>query len=137
DAASVNISEPEAAELCAMLAERGIGVEVGVASVGDTLTLIQSGAAAHAERVLIEVEGDAGDALVEITAIDALLDHAGITLPRLAHGYGGTTWAILDRAFRLGHDVRIGFEDTLALPNGRPARSNGELVAALMARQAG
>jgi uncharacterized protein (DUF849 family) len=135
DAASVNIGEPGAAELCAMLAGRGVAVEIGIASVAETHALIQSGAAAHGARVLIEVEGDANDALVEIAAIDTLLDHAGITLPRLDHGYGRATWAILDRAFRLGHDLRIGFEDTLTLPNGRPAKSNGELVATFLARQ--
>lgn len=137
DVASVNITEPGANELCAMLADRGVAVEVGIASVADTRTLIQTGAAARCARVLIEVEGDVGDSLVEIAAIDALLDHEGIALPHLDHGYGRTTWAILDRAFRLGHDLRIGFEDTLTLPNGRPAKTNAELVTTFLARQKG
>jgi len=134
DTASVNLGEPGAAELCAVLADRGIGVELGIASVADAKILIHSGAATRGTRVLIEVEGDVGDAMVELAAIDTLLEDAGIALPHLDHGYGRATWAILDRAFRLGHDLRIGLEDTLTLPNGRPARSNAELVATCLAR---
>ncbi len=133
DSASVNLGEPGAAELCAMLADRGIGVEAGVASAADARALIQTGVAGQCTRLLIEVEGEAAEALLEIAAIDALLDHDGVALPRLDHGYGRTTWAILERAHRLGHDLRIGLEDTLVLPSGRAAKDNAELVAACLA----
>ena len=49
---------------------------------------------------------------------------------RLHHGVGQTTWAVLDAALDHGRDIRVGFEDTLHLPDGRLARDNAELVAA-------
>jgi uncharacterized protein (DUF849 family) len=134
DTASVNISEPGAADLCRVLTDLGIRVEVGIAGVDDARTLIKSGVAPLCTRVLIEIEGEPSGAIVEISAIDAQLEGAGIDLPKLEHGYGRATWAILDRAFRLGHDVRIGFEDTLVFADGQPAKTNGELVEACLQR---
>jgi uncharacterized protein (DUF849 family) len=48
-------------------------------------------------------------------------------------------WALHARAAELGGHLRTGLEDTFYLPDGRKARSNGELVAALAdcARAAG
>ena len=66
-------------------------------------------------------------------AIDAALDAAGIAAPRVHHGFGLATWDVLRRAKALGHGWRVGFEDTLVLPDGRPAASNAELVSAALA----
>lgn len=48
-------------------------------------------------------------------------------------------WGLHRRAAELGGHLRTGLEDTFYLPDGRKARSNGELVAALaaIAREAG
>lgn len=46
-----------------------------------------------------------------------------------AHGAGLGTYDILLRALDDGDHVRVGFEDSLVLPNGRPAPSNADLVA--------
>ena len=42
-------------------------------------------------------------------------------------------WPLHRRAAELGGDLRTGLEDTIYLPNGSRARSNGELIAALVA----
>ena len=42
-------------------------------------------------------------------------------------------WPLHRRAAELGGDLRTGLEDTICLPDGSRARSNGELVAALVA----
>ena len=42
-------------------------------------------------------------------------------------------WPLHRRAAELGGDLRTGLEDTIYLPDGSRARSNGELVAALVA----
>ncbi|GIW71396.1 MAG: 3-keto-5-aminohexanoate cleavage protein [Planctomycetota bacterium] len=42
-------------------------------------------------------------------------------------------WPLLRRAAELGGDLRTGLEDTFYLPDGSRARSNGELVEALVA----
>jgi uncharacterized protein (DUF849 family) len=49
---------------------------------------------------------------------------------RLLHGSGDSAWEFVFLAARQGYDARIGFEDTLTLPDGRPADSNADLVAA-------
>ena len=49
---------------------------------------------------------------------------------QLWHGYGECTWEVLAAAAAAGHDVRVGLEDVLVLPDGSVAASNAELVAA-------
>ncbi|WP_455358097.1 3-keto-5-aminohexanoate cleavage protein [Streptomyces sp. SYSU K21746] len=48
--------------------------------------------------------------------------------PVLLHGEDGGAWPVLRLARRLGLDIRIGLEDVLVLPDGRPAASNAQLV---------
>ncbi len=67
-------------------------------------------------------------ALGTASAIEAMLDGAGVQTPRILHGVDATVWELMDEAIRRGHSVRIGFEDTLELRNGKTARDNAELV---------
>ena len=60
--------------------------------------------------------------------IDAALDAAAIPTPRLHHGVGPATWAVLDAAVPRGREIRIGLEDVLTLPDGRRAPDNAALV---------
>ena len=136
DVCSVNISEDGAVELINALVARGIGIELGVATAVDMRKFIASGVAPSCKRLLVELEGSPSEAQVECAVMESLLMAADIRLPRLDHGYGRSTYGILDHAHRLGYDLRIGFEDTLALPDGCPARNNAELVAAVVARVA-
>ena len=113
------------------MTRHGIGIEAGLATTADAGAFITSGVAAQCLRILVEVgEEDPGAAIGVARAIDAVLDKAGITVRRLHHGVGQTTWAVLDAALDRGRDIRVGFEDTVHLPDGRPARDNAELVAA-------
>ncbi|WP_349637050.1 3-keto-5-aminohexanoate cleavage protein [Streptomyces sp. RerS4] len=48
----------------------------------------------------------------------------------LLFGREGAAWPTLRLAARCGADARIGVGDVLRLPDGAPARSNAELVAA-------
>ncbi|HXX38966.1 MAG TPA: 3-keto-5-aminohexanoate cleavage protein [bacterium] len=133
DFVSVNISEPGTGELCALLTRLGVGIEAGVWAVEDARAFAASGVASRCLRVLVEAQPlDAGPAVAAAAAIDAVLDAAGIALPRLHHGEGTATWAVLDAALDRGRDIRVGLEDTLCLADGRRARNNAELVAAAM-----
>ncbi|WP_455711960.1 3-keto-5-aminohexanoate cleavage protein [Streptomyces decoyicus] len=49
--------------------------------------------------------------------------------PVLLHGEDGGAWPVLRLAAVLGLATRIGIEDTLLLPDGRPATGNAQLVA--------
>jgi uncharacterized protein (DUF849 family) len=135
DSASVNVGEAGWAALCRQLAERGVGVEAGVATVEAAEALAASGVAPLCVRVLVEPEDEEGGAaIVTATGIDRVLGQAGVRLPRLHHGLDTTTWTVLDAAVPAGRDIRIGLEDTFLLPDGRPAAGNAELVAAAAAR---
>jgi uncharacterized protein (DUF849 family) len=134
DFVSVNFSEDGIEQLCAALLQKGIGIEPGLSSAADAQLLIALGLAGRCVRLLIEPdEQDPAAALATVRAIEALLDGAGITTPRLLHGFEATAWPLLDEALRCGYDTRIGLEDTLTLPDGRLARDNAQLVA--MARE--
>ena len=131
DFVSVNVSEPGTQDLCEYLLVRGIGIEAGVWSAADAETFVKSGLAGRCLRVLIEpTDPLPNDALSTAAAVNAVLDRHGITLPRLLHGIEQAAWAVLETALRQGYDIRIGFEDTLDLPDGKRAQSNADLIAA-------
>jgi uncharacterized protein (DUF849 family) len=137
DLVSLNLSEPGWEELATLLTERGIGIEAGLATVADAEALLSS--RLRPARVLVEIDDETlgGDEAVgRAAAIDQLLDAAGHSAPRLHHGMGPATWAVMDAAVPRGHDVRVGLEDVLVLPDGSPAAGNEALVAAAAARYA-
>jgi uncharacterized protein (DUF849 family) len=128
---SLNLSEAGWERLAELLGERGIGIEAGLSSTGDAEALVAS--SLQPVRVLVEIDDESlpGDeAVARAAAIDAILDDRA---PRLHHGMGPATWAVIEAAVRLGHDVRVGLEDVLVLPDGAPAQDNAALVAAARA----
>jgi uncharacterized protein (DUF849 family) len=131
DFASVNLSEPGAAELAGLLSELGIAVEAGLWSVADADQLADSDFGQHVLRILIEPPDTTSEVAVAIAAdIEAALNRHGFTAPRLHHGYGAATWSVLRAAIMLGRDIRVGLEDTTVLADGRLASGNAELVEA-------
>ena len=129
--ASVNLQEDGAADVMRALIDAGIGVEAGVWTVEEADALAATGLADQLLRVLVEpMDGDDGAATRRAGAIDERLDAHGIVAPRVHHGEGLATWAVLEQALRRGHGIRVGLEDTLVLPDGTRAGSNADLVAA-------
>jgi uncharacterized protein (DUF849 family) len=128
DYVSVNLAEPGSAELCELLAGRGVGIEAGVWNLADAHLLLERGLAPL--RVLVETsDGGAEDPVAAAAEIDDLLVAGGLTAPQLHHGAGGDAWEMLDAALARGRDVRIGLEDTTLMPDGSTARDNAQLVA--------
>ena len=127
DLVSINLSEPGWEELAALVTDRGIGIEAGLATTADAEALVAS--SLRPARVLVEIDDETLDgpaAVAAAAAIDAVLgDHDA---PRLHHGMGPATWAVLAAAGV--HDTRIGLEDVLTLPGGEPAPGNRALVSA-------
>jgi uncharacterized protein (DUF849 family) len=131
DLVSLNLSEPGWEALAALLAERGIGVEAGLATTADAEAL--AAGPLRPARVLVEIDDDgvgAAAAVAAAAAIDAVLDRAAVDAPRLHHGYGPATWAVLAAAVPLGRDIRVGLEDVLELPGGEIAPGNPALIKA-------
>jgi uncharacterized protein (DUF849 family) len=131
DFVSINFDEEGAAELGAFLLQRQVGIEAGVADVFAAEQLVRSGLAHRCLRVMFEPrEQVAADAMATVARVEAVLDAAAVTAPRLLHGVDATAWPLVGAARARGYDTRIGFEDTLTLPGGRFASDNGELVRA-------
>ena len=131
DYASVNLSEPGAVEVMQALLATRAGIEAGVWTVEDAELLVGCGLSGRVTRVLIEpAEVSRLDAVPLVSAIHDVLDRADVRAPRLQHGDGEATWILIENAVRRGIDTRVGFEDTLLLPDGQPAVSNADLVRA-------
>lgn len=130
DLASLNWHEDGAEELAARLLARGVGIEAGLWTVGAARTWAASPHAAACFRVLIEVP-DVPESEVRSVAEEMLdvVQGTGLRIPVLLHGEERSTWPAAQLARELGLATRIGLEDTLTRPDGRPAASNAELVA--------
>jgi uncharacterized protein (DUF849 family) len=126
DFVSVNFSELGWAGIVRAALHAGIPVEAGLATTDDAEELIDSPFAHQILRALVEVDGG----VEEARAIAQLIPPG---VPQLWHGFDERTWDVLAAAIAAGHDVRVGLEDVLVLPDGRVARDNAELVAAAVA----
>ena len=131
DFASVNWVEEGVEELAALCLEMGVGPEAGIWTVENAEAYVRSPDASRYYRILVETrDRDGISAIEQASQIHAVLDAAGITVPRLQHSMGPETWGVLAAAFDAGYDVRIGLEDVLTLPDGAEALDNADLVAA-------
>jgi uncharacterized protein (DUF849 family) len=129
DFASVNFHEEGAAGLAATLIGRGVGIEAGISNARAARNLVSSGLARQCLRILVEAQDqEIASALKTALEIESIVSHAGIGLTTVLHGTDRAAWQLLDEALRRGYDIRIGFEDTLRLRNGKTAQSNAELV---------
>jgi uncharacterized protein (DUF849 family) len=136
DFASVNVHEPGALDLARALLDRGVGVEAGLWHAEGARLLVESGLAERCTRLLIEpLVQDVAAATALADEIEREIDGVAPGIPRLLHGFGATSWAILDLAVQRGHQARIGLEDTTALPDGSLAPDNAALVRAALTRR--
>jgi uncharacterized protein (DUF849 family) len=136
DVVSLNLCEPGSIELGSALVECGIGIEAGVFTPQDADALLAAPWAHAVTRVLVEVIFEHEDAsAVELArAIDARV--AVLGRPRVWHGDGRATWAVVDAGLYAGVDVRVGLEDALVGRDGGAAPGNAIQVARTLARAA-
>jgi uncharacterized protein (DUF849 family) len=127
DLVSLNLSEDGWEQLAETLRAKGVAIEAGVWTAQDAERLLAS--ALRVQRVLVEPRSESSaEAVAVADEIDAALDAGGSKVPRLHHGVGPATWAVLDAAVPRGHQIRIGLEDVMTLPDGRRAPDNAALV---------
>lgn len=131
DFASINVNEPGTDALADLLTSLDIEIEAGVWTVEDARLLSASTFGDRVIRVLLEpVDRSPAAAVATAAEASAELARLGIEAPQLHHGYGLATWDVLRAAVAMGHDIRVGLEDTTVLPDGSVATGNGDLVAA-------
>jgi len=129
DFASVNFNEPGAVALADLLISRGVGIEAGLGSVLAVENFVGSKIGPRCLRALLEPEEqEMKDAVAVVGILEAFLNRGGVKIPRLLHGYNATAWDFVGLAAARGYDTRIGFEDTVVMPEGTPAAGNGEIV---------
>ena len=129
DYATVSLCEPGATEIMKALADAGIGIEAGLRTVADAELLARSGPGHGLLRICVQPTAiSPAEAVAFVEDIHAVLDSAGLTVPRLQHGDGEATWVVLADAVRRGLDTRVGLEDTLHEPDGELTTGNEGLV---------
>lgn len=134
DFASINLNEAGGDDLAHLLLERGIAIEAGVWVPEDVDRLAASAFADQILRVLIEPEDTTGsDAVAATIALEAAVARIGVDVPTVAHGYDLATWDVIRYCLARRTGFRVGLEDTTVLPDGSPAGSNAELMAAAVA----
>ncbi|MFI8502779.1 3-keto-5-aminohexanoate cleavage protein [Streptomyces sp. NPDC085524] len=128
DRAVVHFAEPGARELAAALLERGVAVDAVVPLGGpvgpDPMARFLAWPVREPGRVRL---------VAELASADPSLVAGLPGLPPvevLLFGRDAAAWPVLRLAGRCGTGARTGAGDVLHLPDGRPARSNAELVAA-------
>ncbi|WP_372423133.1 3-keto-5-aminohexanoate cleavage protein [Salinarimonas chemoclinalis] len=135
DYVSINLSENDAPEVAALAQEMGIDIEAGLWSRGDVARFLHEPWAHRVLRVLVEINEQGEDeALGAFEGVVAELDEGGWSGSILSHGLDTGFWPLLPAALRAGHDLRIGLEDVLVLPDGSPAPGNAALVQAARRR---
>ncbi|OWV70871.1 hypothetical protein ATY77_14945 [Rhizobium sp. R634] len=132
DYASVNLSEDDAPAIMQLLRDRGVGIEVGLASVADAERYISLEDHQRVFRVLIELdhEQDWQRARAVQDGILEVLERGGVTRPILLHGFDATVWPFVELARQRRFSTRVGLEDGKHLPDGTTACGNAALVAA-------
>ena len=134
DYVSINLIEEDSAEVIDLALSKGIGVEAGIWSPADAEKFLAHPNAYRCLRVLIEInEQDLSTGMDAYRGVMAVLDRAGIRLPRLLHGLDATMWDFYREALAQNLDGRIGLEDGKHLPAGTVAEGNAALVRAARA----
>lgn len=133
DFVAVNFRDPAAGAIVECLLDRGMAVEAGILCLPSAQAYTASGVAHKCLRIIIEpLESTQEEAIHNVLAIENELDSASCQIPRMLHGTDNTAWSMLPEALVRCYDTRIGFEDSLNLPDGNLASNNGELVAAVV-----
>ncbi len=130
----------DVAALLAACRAHGIVPELGLMDLGfvsNAVALRDDGLLQEPGWFLVELDSPgygAGPQVAPATPAnyDALVAPLRRYFPRAAwaaHGQDSAGYAVLRHALVDGAHVRVGFEDAIVLPDGRPAASNADLVA--------
>ncbi|MFD5421286.1 3-keto-5-aminohexanoate cleavage protein [Streptomyces sp. NPDC127069] len=131
DRAVVPFAEPGAEPLARALLERGVSVDAvvplgGGAGPEPSARFLAWRPSRYGRVRLVAELAEADPALVAWMRPPP-------PVPVVLYGRDGAAWPVLRLAARCGAGARIGVGEVLSLPDGRPARSNAELVVAARA----
>lgn len=127
DVVAVNVHDQGWREVCAAAHSVGMGVELGVWTTGDAVTLRHAGLPAGTIRLVAEPTVS-GPAVAVADAIRILRTLGQTGIPVLVHGEDAGAWPVFDYAREHRLQARIGLEDTLLARDGWLARGNDDLI---------
>ena len=113
DLVTANQGEDGILELCALLSDRGVGIEAGLLRLADAEAFVRSGISGRCVRVLVEpLDADPERATAHAAAMEDVLAAAGVLLEQIHHGDGVASWAVnATRALTQGTGFATGLED--------------------------
>jgi uncharacterized protein (DUF849 family) len=130
DVVAVNVHDQEWRKVCAAAHSMGIGLELGVWTTADAVTLRNMGIPDGTVRIVVEPTVSAPAAAVADAArITRALGSIPSGISLLLHGEEDGAWPVLEYALSVKNvDIRIGFEDVLVRPDKWLATGNEDLV---------
>lgn len=129
DFVSINYDEIGFEKVAELISNRGIQIEIGLGAIKSAKNFTENNTKGDFLRILLEPQEQILESAIEtVYKIENHISVCGIKLPFLLHGFNKTCWDFLKIAFEKKYQTRIGFEDTLVLPNGEKAMSNMELL---------
>lgn len=129
DFVSINYDENGFEKVTELISKKGIKIEIGLSNLESAKNFTKCNLNGDFLRILIEPQEQIlGSAIETVNQIENHINNRKIKLPLLLHGFDKTCWDLIELAFRKNYETRIGFEDTLTLPNGKNAKSNMELI---------
>ena len=132
DFVSVNVHEPEAEAIVALMQARGIGVEAGLGRRRRPQRFVKLADAALQPAGAGRDDGARTRDRPRPRRRRSSASSRGpaCACPVLLHGEGATVWPMVRMAADRGFATRVGFEDGREIPEGALAASNAALVAA-------
>jgi uncharacterized protein (DUF849 family) len=114
DCATGNVSNDGFEHVMGTMLEAGVGVDVGIWAMEDVRRFARSDFWVRDRHITCRVirRSTLPNSTRRSTDI-------GVTVPRLEHGDEEWTWPLVEDAFRQGWATRVGFEDSVFLPDGR------------------
>ncbi|MDQ2707861.1 MAG: 3-keto-5-aminohexanoate cleavage protein [Actinomycetota bacterium] len=125
DVIAVNVHDMGWREVCAAAQSSGMGIELGVWTTGDAVTVRNAGLPPGTVRLVVEPT-EPGVAVDEAIRILRTLGQTGVQV--LVHGEDAGVWPVFDYAREHHLQARIGLEDTLLGRDGWLARGNEDLI---------
>lgn len=135
DYASVNFHEEGAEEIADALLRRGVGVEAGIWHPEGARRFLAFPLRRFCRRLMLEMpDAEAWEAEGVLKETLRVLEGSMGEHEIILHGEGKSAWPMLQLALLWGWRTRIGLEDSLHLPDGRPAHDNLALFSAALSK---
>lgn len=129
DFVSINYDEIGFEKVVKLISEKGIKIEIGLSSLESAENFTKTDLQGDFLRILIEPQEQILELAIEtVNKIENKINNYYIKLPILLHGFNNTCWDLFILAIKKNYQTRIGFEDTMMLPNEEKAKSNMELI---------